>query len=74
MFIRTIKDSNHRPGLYCSLVQSVRENGKPSHKTIFNFGFVTYDRIPYLKAAFNEGNPEEILLKEKELIKQISEK
>ena len=42
----------------------------PLHKTIFNFGFVSYERIP-LKVASNEGNPEEILVKGEKRIKKI---
>jgi len=30
-----------------------------------SFGFIRSERLPYLKAAFNTGNPEEILEKAK---------
>jgi len=73
MFIRIIKDVIRRLGYYCSPAQSIRDNGKPSHKTIFNFGFVPYDRILYVNAVSNEGHPEEILSREIVWIEQISE-
>jgi hypothetical protein len=42
------------------------------HKTIRSFGFISSDRLPYLKAAFNKGNPPDIL--EAALRNQKSEK
>lgn len=39
-------------------------NGKPSHTKILSFGYIPKDRLPYLRAAFNEGNPDEILKRE----------
>jgi hypothetical protein len=30
-----------------------------------SFGYVKPERLPYLKAAFNSGNPEDILAKAK---------
>jgi hypothetical protein len=31
-----------------------------------SFGYVPSERLPYLRAAFNEGDPEEILSRERE--------
>jgi hypothetical protein len=42
-------------------VESRRTNGISEHKTILSFGFISSDRLPYLKAAFNKGNPADIL-------------
>jgi hypothetical protein len=42
-------------------VESHRTNGISVHKTILSFGFIASDRLPYLKAAFNKGNPAYIL-------------
>jgi hypothetical protein len=42
-------------------VESHRTNGISVHKTILSFGFISSDRLPYLKAAFNKGNPPDIL-------------
>jgi len=54
-----------KDGYYCSLVESRRINGVPSHSTLLSFGFVKSERLPYLKAAFNSGEPEAILAKAK---------
>jgi hypothetical protein len=43
----------------------MRLNGIPTHSTVLSFGFVPFERLPYLKAAFNDGNPEDILEKAK---------
>ena len=68
MFVKAIKDNKGgKDGFYCSLVESRREKGKPSHKLILSFGYVPKERLPYLRAAFNEGDPKEIL--ERELAK-----
>jgi len=52
-------------GYYCSLVESRRINGVPSHSTLLSFGYVPPERLPYLKAAFNSGNPDDILARAK---------
>jgi len=66
MFIHAVPDNRgKKEGYYCSLVESHRINGVPSHITIMSFGFVKSERLPYLKAAFNSGNPDEILEKAK---------
>ena len=68
MFVKAIKDNKGgKDGYYCSLVESRREKGKPSHKLILSFGYVPKERLPYLRAAFNDGNPQETL--ERELAK-----
>ena len=62
MFIKAIKDNKkNRDGYYCSLVSSERVKGKSVHKLVRSFGFIPSNRVPYLKAAFNDGDPEKIL-------------
>jgi hypothetical protein len=62
MFIHAIPDNRgNKDGCYCSLVESHRTNGVSAHRTVLSFGFIHSDRVPYLKAAFNRGNPENIL-------------
>lgn len=67
MFIHAVPDNKgKKPGYFCSLVESVRnEKGVSVHVQKFNFGYVPAERLPYLRAAFNKGNPEEIFAKEK---------
>ena len=66
MFVRAVPDNRGKKGgYYCSLVESHRINGVPSHSTLISFGYVEPERLPYLKAAFNSGNPEDILVKAK---------
>ncbi len=66
MFIHAVPDNRgKKDGFFCSLVESNRINGIPCHKTILSFGFIPSERVPYLKAAFNRGDPEAILAKEK---------
>ena len=66
MFIHAVPDNRgKKDGYFCSLVESTRINGKPTHKIILSFGFISTDRVPYLKAAFNRGDPEAILTNEK---------
>ena len=68
MFIHAVLDNRGKKnGYYCSLVESCRVNGIPKHETILSFGFITAERLPYLKAAFNRGDPEAILEREKRI-------
>ncbi len=67
MFVKAIPDNkNGGDGYYCSLVESKRVDGKSLHVLMQSFGYIPSERLPYLRAAFNEGDPEEILSKEKE--------
>lgn len=67
MFIQTTKDNKGgRDGFYCALVKSVLVNGKSVHKVLRTFGYIPRDRVPYLKACFTDGDPEEVLRQEKE--------
>ena len=67
MFVHAIPDNRgKRDGYYCSLVESRRVNGTSKHLTLLSFGYVKPERLPYLKAAFNSGNPEDIFAKAKE--------
>lgn len=66
MFIHAVPDNRgKKDGYFCSLVESVRIDGKSMHKIIQSFGFIPTVRVPYLKAAFNSGDPEAILSNEK---------
>ena len=66
MFIHAVPDNRgKKDGYYCSLVESRRINGISSHSTILSFGYIQPERLPYLKAAFNSGNPEDILVRAK---------
>jgi hypothetical protein len=66
MFVHAVPDNRGKgDGYYCSLVKSQRVDGVPSHSTVLPLGYVPPDRLPYLKAAYNSGNPEEILAKAK---------
>jgi hypothetical protein len=66
VFVKAIPDNkNGKDGYYCSLVESKRENGKSYHVLMQSFGYVPSERLPYLRAAFNKGDPEEILSKER---------
>lgn len=66
MFIHAVPDNRGRKdGFYCSLVKSHRVDGIPRHETVLSFGFIAAERLPYLKAAFNRGDPEAILEREK---------
>lgn len=63
MFVHAVPDNRGKKGgYYCSLVESRRINGVPSHLTLMSFGYVEPERLPYLKAAFQSGNPEDILV------------
>jgi hypothetical protein len=65
MFVHCIKDNRGKKnGYYCTLVNSVRVNGKPVHETVMSFGYIPVERVPYLKATFNSGEPGVILANE----------
>ena len=71
MFLKVVPDNkNGKDGYYCSLVEAKWENGKSMHKVKVNLGFIPSSRIPYLKAAFNKEEPEQVLKREKEKIKR----
>lgn len=63
MFVRVIPNNKGpKDTVFCDLVQSYRDvNGTPHHKVVVKLGQFDRDRVPYLKAAFNHGNPAEIL-------------
>ena len=65
MFVQcTLDNKGLRNGCYCALVKSVVENGRSVHKVQRTFGYVPNERIPYLKAAFNDRDPAQILSRE----------
>lgn len=62
VFVHAVPDNRgKKDGFYCSLVESHRIDGLPVHTIKISFGFIPSERLPYLKAAFNNGNPSEIL-------------
>ena len=63
MFLRIIPNNKGKNNTcFCSLVESYRdENGIPKHRTVVKLGQIDKERIPYLKAAFGNGDPMEIL-------------
>lgn len=66
MFIHAVPDNRGKTdGYYCSLVNSHRINGVCKHETILSFCYISSERLPYLKAAFNRGDPGAILEREK---------
>lgn len=66
MFVHAVPDNRGKTdGYYCSLVNSRRIDGVSKHEMILSFGYIPSDRLPYLKAAFNRGDPEAILEREK---------
>lgn len=66
MFIHAVPDNRgKKDGYYCSLVESRRIKGISKHEIVLSFGFIPSERLPYLKAAFNRGDPEAILDREK---------
>ena len=66
MFIHAVPDNRgKKDGYYCSLVESRRIDGVPKHVTVLSFGFIPAERLPFLKAAFNQGDPDAILAREK---------
>ena len=74
MFIHAIPDNRgKKDGFYCSFVESHRKNGVPGHSIKISFGFITTERLPYLKAAFNNGDPAEILAKSIRSLERIPE-
>jgi hypothetical protein len=68
LFIHAVPDNRGKKnGYYCSLVESRRINGVSAHSTLLSFGYIPAERLPYLKAAFNSGDPEDILAKAKDI-------
>ncbi len=71
MFLKAVPDNrNGKDGCYCSLVESKWENGKSAHVVKANLGFISSERLPYLRAAFAKGDPEAVLLKEKSKLRK----
>ena len=66
MFIRVIPNNKGaKKTVFCDLVESYRDdNGVSKHRVVVKLGQFNTDRVPYLKAAFNEGIPHEILERE----------
>lgn len=66
MFVHAVKAPRGGvKGYYCTVVNSVRKPGStsPSHETVMKLGFVGEDRLPYVKAAFCNGDPAGILMR-----------
>lgn len=63
MFIRVIPNNKgSKNTVFCDLVESYRDkNDTPKHRVVVKLGQFDRERVPYLKAAFNKGDPERIL-------------
>lgn len=62
MYIYAVPDNKgKKDGYYCTLVESKRIDGIPKRIIKMSFGFIPSERLPYLKAAFNSGDPKQIL-------------
>jgi hypothetical protein len=71
VFVHAVPDNRgKKDGYYCSLVESRRVDGVPTHVNRVSLGFVPSERLPYLRAAFNRGDPEEILEREKRRLEE----
>ena len=72
MFVRVIPNNKGgKQTVFCDLVESYRdETGVSKHRVIHKLGQFEPDRVPYLKAAFHKGDPEEILEREKKKLKK----
>jgi hypothetical protein len=71
VFVHAVPDNRgKRDGYYCSLVESRRVDGVPTHVTRASLGFVPSERLPYLRAAFGRGDPEETLEREKRRLEE----
>ena len=66
MFVRVIPNNKGAKNtVFCHLVESYRDDkGVSKHRVVVKLGQFDPARVPYLKAAFNEGDPEEILKRE----------
>lgn len=65
MFIHAVPDNKGKKyGYYCSLMESCRIDRKTTLLTRLSFGFVSTQRLLYLKATFNEDDPTEIFERE----------
>ena len=53
MYVRTWKKGSK---IYASIVKSTRNGTKVSQETVAYLGEVTFDQIPYLKAAYAKIN------------------
>lgn len=63
MFVRVIPNNKGKKNTcFCDLVESYRDaSGTPKHRTVVKLGQFDKNRIPYLKAAFGNGDPAIIL-------------
>lgn len=68
MFVRVIPNNKGAKNtVFCDLVESYRdENNVSKHRVVVKLGQFDLDRVPYLKAAFNRGDPAVILKNELE--------
>ncbi len=63
MFLRVIPNNKgSKSTVFCDLVESYRdENNVSRHRVVVKLGRFDRERVPYLKAAFNSGDPAIIL-------------
>lgn len=59
MFVKVVPNNKGKKGTYyCSLAESYRSNdGKIKHRVIRNFGLLTEDQVPFLKAMYATKKP-----------------
>ncbi len=63
MFVRiTTKKHNGVDYHYALLVKNKKVNGKVVQKVVKNFGKVTLDQVPYLKAAYMDPDKRPLLV------------
>ena len=53
MFVKVVPNNRGKKGTYyCSLVEAYRDGDKVKHRIIRNFGLLTEEQIPFLKAMY----------------------
>lgn len=58
MFVKVVPNNRGKKGTYyCSLVEAYRDGDKIRHRTIRNFGLLTEEQVPYLKAMYARKKP-----------------
>ena len=58
MFVKVVPNNRGKKGTYyCSLVEAYRDGDKVKHRIIRNFGLLTEEQIPFLKAMYAKKPP-----------------
>lgn len=71
MFVRVTPNNKGKKKTYfCSLVESYRDkDGTPKHRVVVKLGQFDARHVPYLRAAFSDDDPKEVLAHELEHFK-----